>query len=123
MEGRAFHRANGVAWRHRRLHCKGYRMLADFKEFIAKGNVMELAVAVIIAGAFATIVSSLTDDLVMPLVGYIFGGADFSNYFILLSTPDGYAGDPSDYAALKASERREEGADRARASAGNSRRT
>ena len=76
-------------------------MLADFKEFIAKGNVMELAVAVIIAGAFATIVSSLTDDLIMPLVGYIFGGAHFSNYFILLSTPDGYAGDPSDYAALK----------------------
>ncbi|APE26849.1 large conductance mechanosensitive channel protein MscL [Aurantiacibacter gangjinensis] len=76
-------------------------MLKDFKEFIAKGNVMELAVAVIIAGAFAVIVSSLTDDVIMPLVGYVFGGADFSNYFILLSAPDGYDGDPSDYAALK----------------------
>ena len=76
-------------------------MFAEFKEFIAKGNVMELAVAVIIAGAFAVIVSSLTDDVIMPLVGYIFGGADFSNYFILLSAPEGFEGDPSDYAALK----------------------
>ena len=76
-------------------------MLQDFKDFIAKGNVMELAVAVIIAGAFATIVSSLTDDLIMPLVGYIFGGADFSSYFILLSTPEGYEGSTTDYAALK----------------------
>ena len=76
-------------------------MLNEFKEFIAKGNVLELAVAVIIAGAFGTIVTSLTDDLIMPLVGFIFGGADFSNYFILLNTPAGYEGSPSDYAALK----------------------
>ena len=76
-------------------------MLTEFKAFIAKGNVMELAVAVIIAGAFATIVSSLTDDLIMPIVGWVFGGADFSNYFILLSAPEGYTGDPTDYAALK----------------------
>ena len=76
-------------------------MLSEFKEFIAKGNVMELAVAVIIAGAFAVIVSSLTDDVIMPIVGYIFGGADFSNYFILLNAPEGYDGDPTDYAALK----------------------
>ena len=80
---------------------RGFVVLSDFKAFIAKGNVMELAVAVIIAGAFATIVASLTDDLIMPVVGYIFGGADFSNYFILLSAPEGYDGDPSDYAALK----------------------
>lgn len=76
-------------------------MLTEFKEFIAKGNVMELAVAVIIAGAFAVIVSSLTDDIIMPIVGAVFGGADFSNYFILLSTPSGYEGSASDYAALK----------------------
>ena len=76
-------------------------MLSDFKEFVAKGNVIDLAVAVIIAGAFGTIVSSLTDDVIMPFVGWIFGGADFSNYFILLHTPEGYTGDPSDYAALK----------------------
>ncbi|WP_128893111.1 large conductance mechanosensitive channel protein MscL [Erythrobacter sp. HKB08] len=76
-------------------------MLSEFKEFIAKGNVMELAVAVIIGGAFATIVGSMTDDLIMPIVGWIFGGADFSQYFILLSVPEGYEGSTSDYAALK----------------------
>jgi len=76
-------------------------MFSDFKEFIAKGNVMQLAVAVIIGGAFATIVKSLTDEVIMPVVGAIFGGADFSAYFILLSTPDGYQGSLTDYAALK----------------------
>ena len=76
-------------------------MLKDFKEFIAKGNVIDLAVAVIIAGAFGTIVASLTDDMIMPLVGALFGGADFSNYFMLLSTPEGYEGSMTDYAALK----------------------
>ena len=76
-------------------------MLKDFKDFIAKGNVIDLAVAVIIAGAFGTIVSSLTDEIIMPLVGALFGGADFSRYFILLSTPDGYEGSLTDYAALK----------------------
>lgn len=76
-------------------------MLSDFKEFIAKGNVMQLAVAVIIGGAFATIVKSLTDEVIMPAVGAIFGGVDFSRYFILLSTPEGYEGSLTDYAALK----------------------
>lgn len=60
-------------------------MLKDFKDFIAKGNVMELAVAVIIAGAFATIVASMTADLIMPLVGAVFGDVDFSNKYIVLS--------------------------------------
>lgn len=60
-------------------------MLQDFKEFIAKGNVMELAVAVIIAGAFGTIVASMTNDLIMPLVGAIFGDVDFSAKYIVLS--------------------------------------
>ena len=77
-------------------------MLKEFKEFIAKGNVIDLAVAVIIAAAFGTIVASLTDDIIMPVVGYLFGGADFSNYFVLLNTPEGYEGSPTDYAALKA---------------------
>lgn len=76
-------------------------MLSDFKAFIAKGNVMELAVAVIIGAAFGKIVTSLTEDIIMPVVGWIFGGADFSNYFILLSTPEGYEGAPDDYLALK----------------------
>ena len=76
-------------------------MLSEFRAFIAKGNVMELAVAVIIAGAFGTIVTSLTEDIIMPFVGYVFGGADFTSYFILLSTPEGYTGSTTDYAALK----------------------
>jgi large conductance mechanosensitive channel len=75
-------------------------MLGEFKEFIAKGNVMDLAVGVIIGGAFATITGSLTADLIMPFVGWIFGGVDFSSQFILLgSVPDGIAA--SDYAKLK----------------------
>ncbi|MFN2101222.1 large conductance mechanosensitive channel protein MscL [Altererythrobacter sp. MF3-039] len=60
-------------------------MLSEFKEFIAKGNVMELAVAVIIAGAFAVIVASMTSDLIMPLVGAIFGNVDFSDKYMVLS--------------------------------------
>jgi len=76
-------------------------MLKEFREFIAKGNVLDLAVAVIIGGAFSSIVKSLTDNVIMPIVGAIFGGADFSNYFILLSTPDGYEGSLTDFAALQ----------------------
>ena len=76
-------------------------MLQEFKAFIARGNVLDLAVAVIIGAAFATIVASLTGDVIMPAIGALFGGADFSNYFILLSVPDGYEGSLSDYAALK----------------------
>ncbi|MEO0418872.1 MAG: large conductance mechanosensitive channel protein MscL [Pseudomonadota bacterium] len=63
-------------------------MLSDFKEFIAKGNVMQLAVAVIIGGAFATIVKSLTDEVIMPLVGAVFGDVDFSDKYIILSGED-----------------------------------
>lgn len=60
-------------------------MLDDFKAFIAKGNVMDLAVGVIIGGAFATIVGSMTDDLIMPVVGAIFGNIDFSAQYLVLS--------------------------------------
>lgn len=76
-------------------------MFSDFKEFIAKGNVMQLAVAVIIGGAFATIVKSFTDEVIMPLVGAIFGGVDFSRYFYLIDVPEGYDGPLDDYAALQ----------------------
>ena len=76
-------------------------MLKEFKDFIAKGNVLDLAVAVIIGAAFATIVASLTDEIIMPIVGAIFGGVDFSNHFILLGAPAGYEGSMTDYAALK----------------------
>jgi len=76
-------------------------MLKEFQDFVVKGNVMDLAVAVIIGAAFATIVGSLTEEIIMPIVGAIFGGADFSNYFFLLSAPAGYEGSLTDYAALK----------------------
>jgi large conductance mechanosensitive channel len=76
-------------------------MWTEFKAFIARGNVLDLAVAVIIGAAFATIVGSLTDDIIMPIIGAIFGGADFSGHFILLRAPDGYTGSMEDYAALK----------------------
>ncbi len=56
-------------------------MLKDFRAFIAKGNVLDLAVAVIIGAAFGKIVTSLTDDIIMPIVGKIFGGLDFSSHF------------------------------------------
>lgn len=75
-------------------------MLSEFKEFILKGNVLDLAVAVIIGAAFATITTSLTEDVIMPLVSAILGTPDFSNMFILLgAVPDGV--NATDYAALK----------------------
>ncbi|MBX3560327.1 MAG: large conductance mechanosensitive channel protein MscL [Sphingomonas sp.] len=78
-------------------------MLQEFKAFIARGNVLDLAVAVIIGAAFATITTSLTEDMIMPVIGAIFGGLDFSSYFVLLGpVPEGYAGSVNDYAALKA---------------------
>ena len=61
-------------------------MLKEFQEFISKGNVMDLAVGVIIGGAFGLIVSSLVNDIIMPIVGAIFGGFDFKNYFLPLSS-------------------------------------
>jgi large conductance mechanosensitive channel len=77
-------------------------MLKEFRAFIARGNVLDLAVAVIIGAAFAAIVSSLTDDIIMPVLGSLLGGLDFSSYFLVLGeVPAGYAGSPTDYAALK----------------------
>jgi len=58
---------------------------SEFKEFAMKGNVIDLAVGVIIGGAFGKIVDSIVGDLIMPLVGKLLGGLDFSNYFIALS--------------------------------------
>lgn len=59
--------------------------MQEFREFAVKGNVMDLAVGVIIGGAFGKIVDSVVGDLIMPIVGKIFGGLDFNNYFIALS--------------------------------------
>lgn len=60
-------------------------MMQEFKEFAVKGNVMDLAVGVIIGGAFGKIVDSVVGDLIMPLVSKIFGGLDFSNYYVGLA--------------------------------------
>jgi large conductance mechanosensitive channel len=75
-------------------------MLSGFKAFVMRGNVVDLAVAVIIGAAFTKIVTSLTEDVIMPVVGWLIGDADFSRLFILLGdVPAGV--DPSNYAALK----------------------
>jgi large conductance mechanosensitive channel len=72
----------------------------EFKEFASKGNVVDLAVGVIIGAAFAKIVDSLVKDLIMPIVGRIFGGLDFSNYFIALAPPPPKYTGPMTYEAL-----------------------
>ena len=60
-------------------------LIKEFKEFAARGNVIDMAVGVIIGGAFGKIVDSIVGDLIMPLVGKVLGGLDFSNYFIPLA--------------------------------------
>ena len=75
-------------------------MMSEFKEFAMKGNVVDLAVGVIIGGAFGKIVDSMVKDLIMPLINFALGGsADFTNKFIVLSKPANYAG-PETYEAL-----------------------
>lgn len=74
----------------------------EFKKFIARGNVIDLAVGVVIGAAFSGIVTQLTDSVLMPLIGWIFGEIDFSNWFLLLGPiPDGYEGSVSNYEQLK----------------------
>lgn len=76
-------------------------MLSEFRAFIMRGNVLDLAVAVIIGAAFGAIVTSLTEDMIMPFVGAVTGGLDFSNYFLVLGdVPATYSG-PMSYAELK----------------------
>ena len=78
-------------------------MFKEFKTFIARGNVLDLAVAVIIGAAFGKIVTSLTDDIIMPLIGKAAGNLDFSSYFVQLGdVPAGYRGSLTSYAELKA---------------------
>lgn len=67
-------------------------MIQEFKEFAVKGNVVDLAVGVIIGGAFGKIVGSMVDDVIMPIVGSVLGKLDFSNLFVVLGkVPDGTA--------------------------------
>ena len=73
---------------------------SEFREFAVKGSVIDLAVGIIIGAAFGKIVDSLVKDIIMPVVGAIFGGLDFSNWFIMLKAPPpGYNG-PMTYDAL-----------------------
>lgn len=76
-------------------------MLNEFKAFVARGNVVDLAVAVIIGAAFGKIVTSLTEDVLMPVIGQVFGGLDFSSYFVVLGDVPAALQGSTDYAALK----------------------
>ncbi len=77
-------------------------MLSEFKDFIAKGNVMDMAVGIIIGAAFTAIVTSLVGDLINPIIGLFMGGVDFTNQYVVLS------GDVAEGASLEAA--REAGA-------------
>ena len=77
-------------------------MLKEFRAFIARGNVLDLAVAVIIGAAFGKIITSLTDDIIMPVVGKVTGGLDFSSHFVRLGdVPADFKGSLTSYADLK----------------------
>ena len=72
-------------------------MLKEFKEFAIKGNMMDMAVGIIIGAAFGTVVTSLVNDLLMPLISAIIGSPDFSNLYVVLRNPSG-----ATYASVKA---------------------
>ncbi|WP_206952123.1 large conductance mechanosensitive channel protein MscL [Trinickia acidisoli] len=77
-------------------------IVKEFREFAVKGNVMDLAVGVIIGGAFSTIVNSIVKDLIMPIVGVATGGLDFSNKFIRLGDiPPSFKGNPESFKDLQ----------------------
>ena len=78
------------------------KLLQEFKAFAIKGNVIDLAVGVIIGAAFSSIVNSVVKDLIMPIIGFAAGGLDFSQKFLRLGTiPDTFHGDPASYHALQ----------------------
>jgi large conductance mechanosensitive channel len=76
-------------------------MLKEFRDFAMKGNVVELAVAVIIGAAFGKIVDSAVNDIFMPIIGALTGGLDFSNYFLLLRSLTGEVAAPATYERAK----------------------
>lgn len=77
-------------------------LLDEFRKFIARGNVIDLAVGVVIGASFGKITTALTESIIMPTVGWMFGDVDFSNWFIRLGeVPAGYTGSTSNYAELK----------------------
>lgn len=74
----------------------------EFRKFVARGNVLDLAVGVVIGAAFGKITTALTESILMPIIGWIFGDVDFSNWFVRLGPiPDGYTGSITNYPALK----------------------
>jgi large conductance mechanosensitive channel len=76
--------------------------VGEFRKFIARGNVLDLAIGVVIGAAFGKIVTSLTESVIMPFVGWLFGDIDFSNYFTRLGPiPEGYSGSLTNYSELK----------------------
>lgn len=81
------------------VEAKAGSFLKDFQAFITKGNVIDLATAVIVGAAFNAIIASLTKDIINPILGVVVGKPDFSNLFIVLRLPEGYAG-PMTYEAL-----------------------
>lgn len=77
-------------------------LFAEFRKFIARGNVLDLAVGVVIGAAFGKITTSLTESILMPVIGWLFGSVDFSNWFIRLGPiPADYQGSPDNYDKLK----------------------
>src|SRR5688572_22638598 len=77
----------------------GFGFLHEFKAFAIKGNVIDLAVGVVIGAAFGKIVTSLVEEIIMPPLGVVIGNVDFSDYYLILSRPDGA---PESFASLKA---------------------
>ncbi len=75
-------------------------VMSEFRTFVMRGNVVDLAVGVIIGAAFGKIVDSMVRDLLMPLIGLFVGGIDFSNWFVLLAEPPASFTEPRTYEAL-----------------------
>jgi large conductance mechanosensitive channel len=74
----------------------------EFRKFIARGNVLDLAIGVVIGAAFGKITTALTESVLMPTIGWIFGSVDFSNWFLRLGAiPEGYSGSTENFAQLK----------------------
>ncbi len=71
-------------------------MLKEFREFVMRGNVLDMAVGIIVGGAFGTLVKSFVDDVLMPPIGLLLGGIDFSNFFVVMKS----GGTPGPYATL-----------------------
>jgi large conductance mechanosensitive channel len=77
-----------------------WKWLSEFREFALRGNVVDLAIGVIIGAAFGKIVDSLVKDIIMPVISRVFGGLDFTNHFVMLASPPASYSGPMTYEAL-----------------------